>query len=69
MQSKNTRIAYLKRMLKRIESEQARLQKMVALGSLAPPEAEMGMELLVRDRAKLQSELQALEAEIVDQRP
>lgn len=65
MQSKNTRIAYLKRMLKRLEGEETRLQQLVSTGELTPEGGELGKKQLDRNRAELLSELRTLEAETV----
>ena len=42
MQSKTTRIAYLKRMLERLEGEEARLNNMVTAGELTGEGAKLG---------------------------
>jgi hypothetical protein len=65
MQSKSTRIAYLKRMLKRLEGEEARLKDLVTAGELTEEGSELGAEQLKRNRAELLSELRTLEGEIV----
>lgn len=65
MHSKNTRIAYLKRMLKRLEGEEARLKELVGTGALTSDGASLGEEQLGRKRAELLSEIRALEREFV----
>ena len=65
MQSKTTRIAYLRRMLKRLESEEGRLQQLVAEGELTAEGAELGKEQLLKNRAELLTELRTLEGDAV----
>ena len=57
MQSKTTRIAYLKRMLKRLEGGETRLHHLVTAGGLTEAGAKLGAEQLKRNRAELVSEL------------
>jgi hypothetical protein len=57
MQSKSMRIAYLKRMLKRLEGEEARLKELVTTGDLTQEAADLGMDQFKQDRAQLVSEL------------
>jgi len=61
MQSKNTRIAYLKRMLKRLEGESPRIQKLVSTGELTLKGGKLATEQLSKSRQKLLLELQSLE--------
>ena len=65
MQSKNTRIAYLKRMLRRLDSEDARLNQLVSAGALTAEAARLGGQQLAVSRERLLAELQSLEAEEV----
>jgi hypothetical protein len=65
MQSKSTRIAYLKRMLKRLEGEETRLDDMAAAGEFTEEGAKLGAGQLERNRAELVSELRRIESEIV----
>ena len=41
MPSKSARIAYLKRMLKRMEAEEIRVQRLIATGELSPESEEL----------------------------
>jgi hypothetical protein len=59
-QSKNTRIAYLERMLKRLEDENNRMQRLVSEGELSPEGGEIGIRQLKQSREELLSELQTL---------
>ena len=59
MQSRSTRIAYLKRMLKRLEGEDTRLQNLQSAGELTRPAAELAAQQLSRD--ELLTELRKLE--------
>jgi hypothetical protein len=57
MQSKSTRIAYLKRMLKRLEGEDVRLQRLLSDGELTRQAAELAVQQLNHSRDKLLAEL------------
>lgn len=59
-QSKSVRIAYLRRMLKRLEEEDARLHQLVLNGTLSPEEEELALLLLQTNRKELLSELEFL---------
>ena len=61
MPSKSTRIAYLKRMLRRLEGEDARVQQLVTAGDLSPQGAELTMKLVTKGRQELREELDKLE--------
>jgi hypothetical protein len=61
MQSKSTRIAYLKRMLKRLEGEGIRLQSLVSDGELTRQAAELAVQQLNHSRNELLTELRELE--------
>ena len=61
MQSKSTRIAYVKRMLKRLEGEDARLQDLLSAGELTRPAAELAAQQLSHSRDEILSELRELE--------
>ncbi len=63
MVTKNTRIAYLKRMLKRLEGEDKRIQQLVSSGKLSPEGGELGIKQVRKNRKELLSELQRLESE------
>jgi hypothetical protein len=63
MQSKSTKIAYLKRMLKRLEGEDTRLQNLVSRGELTRPAAELAVQQLNHSRDELLAELRKLEPE------
>jgi len=67
MKSRSTRIAYLRRMLHRLEGEQTRLNDLLATGELTREGAEIGARQLANDRAKLLAELEILEVD--DSRP
>jgi len=59
-QSKNTRIAYLKRMLKRLEDEDSRIERLVSEGELSSEGADIGIRQLKKSREELVSELKSL---------
>ena len=61
MQSKSTRIAYLKRMLKRLEGECIRLQSLVSDGGLTRQAAELAAEQLNHRRTELLAEIRELD--------
>jgi hypothetical protein len=60
-QSKNTRIAYLKRMLKRLEDEDSRIERLVSEGELSSEGADIGIRQLKKSREELVSELKSLQ--------
>jgi hypothetical protein len=59
-QSKSTRIAYLKRMLKRLESEHDRIQQLISSGELSREGGEMGIQQVKKSREEFRSELENL---------
>ena len=61
MQSNSTRIAYLKRMLKRLEGENTRLQSLVSDEELTRQAAELAVQQLNHSRNELLAELRELE--------
>jgi len=63
MPSKRTRIAYLKRMLSRLEAEDARIQQLVSTGELSPQGTAMSAQLVTKAQEELLSELRKLEIE------
>lgn len=63
MPSKNTRIAYLKRMLKRLEGEETRIQQLVSAGEISLEGGELTAQQVRKSRGELLSELQKLERE------
>jgi hypothetical protein len=63
MQSKTTRIAYLKRMLKRLEGEDLRIQGLLSTGELSHEAAELAGQQLTASRNKLLNKLAALQNE------
>jgi hypothetical protein len=63
MQSKATRIAYLKRVLKRLEAEPARIKALALSGELTKDGEQLAMQLLERSRSQLESELKQLSSE------
>jgi len=65
MQTKSTRIAYLRRMLARLEGEDARLKDLASAGELTMEGADLGSRQLVKDRERLLAELRSLEADDV----
>jgi hypothetical protein len=65
MQSPSTRIAYIKRMLKRLDDEESRLKVLIVAGSLTPEEAELGAKQLQENRERLSAELRNLEPDAV----
>ncbi len=60
-QSKSTKIAYLKRILKRLEGEDSRIQQLVSEGELSPEGGEIANQLLEKSREELRSELETLQ--------
>ncbi len=62
MPAKSIRIAYLKRMLKRLEVEHTRLRDLLAAGEVTPEEAKLGTQQLAKHQAQLLTELRSLEA-------
>jgi hypothetical protein len=61
MQASSTRIAYLKRMLKRLEDAETRLRDLVVAGELTLTAEELGAEQVRNSRAELLAELKSLE--------
>jgi hypothetical protein len=61
MQSKSTRIAYLKRMLKRLEGEGIRLQSLESDGGLTRQAAELAVKQLNQSKNELLAELRELD--------
>ena len=64
MPSKSTRIAYLKRMLKRLEGEETRVQQLVSTGQLSSEGEELTARQVRKSREDLLSELQELEGKL-----
>ena len=62
MTSTNTRIAYLKRMLCRLDGEDARMQQLVSTGDLSAEGAGLSLNLIEKSRHELRSESQELES-------
>jgi len=60
MQSKSTRIAYLKRMLKRLEAEDIRLRSLISDEDLTSQAAELAVQQLNHSRNELLTELREL---------
>ncbi len=63
--TQSTRIAYLKRMLKRLDGEEARLQDLVSAGELTPEAEQLGGQKLNKHREELSHELRALKRDPV----
>jgi hypothetical protein len=63
MAPKSTRIAYLKRMLNRLEGEDTRIQQLISSGELSPEAGKLGIQQLSKSRTELLSELQKLDGE------
>jgi hypothetical protein len=61
MQTKHTRAAYLKRMLKRLEGEETRIQQLIAAGELSPEGGALTVRQVNKSRDELLSELRKLE--------
>jgi hypothetical protein len=61
MQSKATRVAYLKRMLKRLDGEGLRIQHLQSVGELNSEAAELAVQQLTASRNTLLIELATLE--------
>ena len=64
MSSKSTRIAYLKRMLKRLEGEETRVQQLVSSGELTTEGGELTTQQVRNSRKELLTELQELERKV-----
>lgn len=64
MQAKSTRIAYLKRMLSRLDGEDTRLKDLVSAGELTTEGGELGARQLAKNREQLLAELRSLEADV-----
>jgi len=54
-------LIYLKRMLKRLEGEETRIQQLVSTGELSPEGGELTAQQVRKSRGELLSELQKLE--------
>ena len=63
MQSKSTKIAYLKPMLKRLDGEDTRLQSLASGGELTQQAAELAVQQLNHSRDELLAELRKLESD------
>ena len=61
MVSPRTRIAYLKRLLKRLEPEETRIQRLVESGDLTEKGRDLALQLTRNYRKKLKAELRSLE--------
>jgi hypothetical protein len=61
MQATSIRIAYLKRMLKRLEDAETRLRDLVVAGELTQTAEELGAQQVRNSRAELLTELKSLE--------
>ena len=61
MQATSTRIAYLKRMLRRLEVAESRLHDLVMTGELTTTAEELGAQQVHNSRAELLAELESLE--------
>jgi hypothetical protein len=61
MPSNSTRIAYLKRMLKRLEGEESRINELVSAKELSPEGGDLAARLVRKSRGELLSELRNLE--------
>jgi hypothetical protein len=61
MQSKTTQIAYLKRMLKRLEGEETRIQKLLLVGEFSFEGGALISQQVGKRRKELLSELKKLE--------
>lgn len=59
--SRTARIAYLKRMMKRLEEEKLRLRELLSSGDLTEQAGQMGLELIEANRNKMIAELETLE--------
>jgi hypothetical protein len=63
MQSRSTRIAYVRRMVKRLEKEELRVQELVSSRELSPEEGELAARLVRKAMGEALSELQRFETE------
>lgn len=61
--AKKTRIAYLKRLLKRLDGEETRVQQLVSAGELSREGGELTAQQVTKSRREALSELQKLEGE------
>ncbi len=61
MQAKTTRVAYLNRMLRRLDAERLRLQELVRANELSSGGADLGTMQLDAHRNEILSELRHLE--------
>ncbi len=57
MQSLNTKIAHIKRLLKRLDDEDARVKDLVLAGTLTPEQGEIAHQVVSRERDRLSAEL------------
>ncbi len=62
MQNKSTRIAYLRRMLKRLEGESVRQNELVQNGALMPDAADFASRQIANNIEELTKELTDLDA-------
>ena len=63
MHSKRTRLAYLKRMLVRLQGEETRIRQLVSSGELLPKGGELAVQQARKSREELLAEQQILGAE------
>jgi hypothetical protein len=63
-QSKNINIAYLKRILRRLEPEEAKIQKLVSEGELSEKGRDLAIQAIREDCQKLKAEIETLQKEI-----
>jgi hypothetical protein len=63
MPKTSTRIAYLKRVLQRLEGEDERINEMILSGALTAAGGAMAFQQLMKSREELLLELRSLQAE------
>ena len=62
MTTRSTHIAYLKRMLRRLDEEDVRIQHLVSTGNLSAAGGKLSLKLIKKSREELRLELQELES-------
>jgi len=62
MQSTSTKIAYLKRMLRRLEDEKKRIDQLVSSGELSQQASVIAKQLTTKRRDQLMAQLKDLES-------
>lgn len=63
MIKKTTRLAYLKRIMKRLEAKEVELRRQAALGQLSAEELDFALRFVRNERAELVAEARELSAQ------